>query len=78
MNDRPGMRANVWLYSAVAMGVVLFYPLSFGPAVWFASRDLLPQWAVVWLMWFYHPLNLVHLLPQSLNELFEWYVDLWR
>ena len=64
--------------TVVVVVVLVAYPLSFGPACWLASRDLLPAWAVLPLMVCYHPLNWIRHLPPPAKEALDWYIGLWK
>ena len=49
-------RSFRWATLLVVMATVV-YPISYGPALWFASRDLLPERTHRPFDWFYAPLQ---------------------
>lgn len=60
------------------VSVLVFYPLSIGPVMWFGSRDLLPQSLVPALEGFYKPvLAIMNDPPRMIRPTMFWYLSLW-
>jgi len=74
--DRKHPSAALWITVAlVAVLVVLVaYPLSFGPACWFADR--MPESVQAWTDWFYRPMFWLYLQPGKIGEIVGWWIYL--
>ncbi|HEY3965282.1 MAG TPA: hypothetical protein VGM05_12075 [Planctomycetaceae bacterium] len=66
-----------WTAAALA-GVVLLYPLSFGPATWLVLGDHVPEWFLRPIENFYWPLLLISVhAPEPAGNVLVWYTKLW-
>jgi hypothetical protein len=70
----------VWPWLTIAMVTLLVaYPLSFGPASWLTNHKRPPGLIGHLIEYFYTPVFLiVQHAPVQIQELFKWYLDLWR
>lgn len=78
MQERQKPSVRLWVAAGMVAALVL-YPLSFGPVVWLASREMLPNWTVRIIMFFYYPINwVVRILPQPIVDAIDWYLRFWE
>jgi hypothetical protein len=71
-------KPGVAFWATVIVVVVLAYPLSFGPAMWLGSRDLLPTWLGEIGDYFYAPLERLRVHgPKPIGDALFWWEFLW-
>lgn len=60
---------------ATVVVMVVIYPLSYGPIGWLCERPNCPQWFQEAAVYFYYPLLwLTSLMPQSIQNAWDYYV----
>jgi hypothetical protein len=69
MSDAPKKRSRAWIGWAL-VAVFVLYPLSIGPAYWWASRD---RWETLDTM--YAPLNWLAIHFECVRDAMGWYVS---
>ena len=76
VHDKPG----VAFWATVVLVVLLVgYPLSIGPVIWWHDRNTIPAWAEAPIEWFYSPLDwIAHQAPDPIRAPLFWYADFWR
>jgi hypothetical protein len=72
-SKRPG----VAFWATVAVVVALAYPLSIGPVMWLADREMLPDRVAEPLSYFYLPLMCAAGTSDATVAAYAWYCGLW-
>ena len=71
-------KPGVAFWAAVGLSAAVLYVLSFGPVVWLADRDLLPDTAGPVLHFTYRPLIYANMEAQwAVGHWIQWYAELW-
>jgi hypothetical protein len=76
--ETDNRHVGVWI-ALFAIGMVIAYPLSYGPVLWAELNVDLPEWLLTGLGWVYEPVNLaLELGPDWLVDIYDWYLEFWE
>ena len=75
LESEPEERRRIRPWHLAAMGMLVGYPLSVGPAIWL-SRTLDPrQEHILVLMWIFAPLEFLHRTVEPVRAFYDWYLS---
>ena len=73
-----GKKPGVAFWANVLVAILTFlYPLSIGPVVWLADREMLPERIAEPLAIVYFPLEYAAGTSNAASSVYAWYVSLW-
>jgi hypothetical protein len=70
-------KPTIRFVAVVSAAAALIYLLSFGPAVWFVDRGILPAWTKPSVSFVYYPVFYTSIVgPRPIREAVRWYAEL--